>query len=69
MPHTAFRGQTPDEIYFGTGEHVPAALEAAHREARNQRLAEHRAVHCGVCVPTASPPKDAPPTSEAVRFQ
>ena len=29
LPHSAFRGQTPDEMYFGTGEHVPDTLEAA----------------------------------------
>ena len=23
VPHSAFRGQTPDEVYFGTGDHVP----------------------------------------------
>ena len=27
-PHAAFRGQTPDEMYFGTGEAIPAALAA-----------------------------------------
>jgi hypothetical protein len=26
LPHSAFRGQTPDETYFGTGEAVPADL-------------------------------------------
>ena len=25
-PHSAFRGQTPDEMYFGTGDAVPADL-------------------------------------------
>jgi hypothetical protein len=24
LPHSAFHGQTPDEMYFGTGEAVPA---------------------------------------------
>jgi len=61
MPHAACGGQTPDEIYFGTGEHVPVELEAARRQARRQRLAENRAVHCAVCVPTGSPPMNAPP--------
>ena len=23
LPHSAFRGQTPDEMYFGTGDAVP----------------------------------------------
>jgi transposase InsO family protein len=25
MPHSAFRGQTPDGVYFGTGNHVPSS--------------------------------------------
>jgi hypothetical protein len=24
LPHSAFRGQTPDEMYFGIGDTVPA---------------------------------------------
>jgi transposase InsO family protein len=63
MPHAAFRGQTPDEVYFGAGDRVPAQLAAAHREARKQRLVKNRAIQCGVCAPTASPP-----TSEALGF-
>ena len=26
LPHSAFRGQTPDEMYFGTGDAVPACV-------------------------------------------
>ena len=26
LPHSAFSGQTPDEMYFGTGGHVPRCL-------------------------------------------
>src|SRR4029434_4941740 len=26
LPHSAFRGQTPDEMYFGTGDAVPGDL-------------------------------------------
>lgn len=33
LPHSAFAGQTPDEMYFGTGGDVPAQLVAA-RKAR-----------------------------------
>jgi putative transposase len=51
MPHLAFLGQTPDEIYFVTGDHVPAELKAAHHAARERRLAENRAVGCTVCGP------------------
>jgi hypothetical protein len=49
LPHAAFRGQTPDEMYFGTGAAVPEELEAARREARQARLAANRMRTCGVC--------------------
>ena len=44
LPHSVFRGQTPDEMYFGTGGHVPGELEAAKKEARRARLGENRRV-------------------------
>jgi hypothetical protein len=69
MPHSAFRGQTPDEMYFGTGERLPAALAAAHGAARHQRLAENRAARCRVCVPTDPPVMIAWPATEALQFQ
>ena len=34
IPHAAFRGQTPDEMYFGTGERVPEQLERATSSMR-----------------------------------
>jgi putative transposase len=34
MPHSAFKGQTPDEMYFGTGRAVPAELATARENAR-----------------------------------
>jgi len=49
LPHSAFRGQTPDEMHFGTGDGVPAQLEAARAEARRQRLEDNRARTCAVC--------------------
>ena len=50
VPHAAFDGQTPDEMYFGTGEHVPAALAIARTDARRRRLEVDRTVRCAVCV-------------------
>ncbi|MCG3133002.1 MAG: hypothetical protein HMLKMBBP_00088 [Planctomycetes bacterium] len=50
LPHSAFDGQTPDEMYFGTGGHVPAVLEVAKSAARRRRLEVHRAARCAVCV-------------------
>ena len=33
LPHSAFRGQTPDEMYYGRGAQVPDQLAEARREA------------------------------------
>jgi putative transposase len=49
LPHSALSGETPDERYFGTGEHVARQLEAARAAARNARLEANRAAACGVC--------------------
>ena len=38
LPHSAFRGQTSDEMYFGTGDAVPADLKARAAAARRTRL-------------------------------
>jgi len=49
LPHAAFRGQTPDEMYFGTGTDVPKQLETARATARQTRLAANRALRCQSC--------------------
>ena len=51
MPHSAFRGQTPNEIYFGTGGSVADELAAARTRARRKRLAVNRVMSCSVCEP------------------
>ncbi len=33
LPHSAFRGQTPDEMYFGTGDNIPDQLEEVRATA------------------------------------
>jgi hypothetical protein len=38
MPHNAFEGQTPDEMYFGRGEAVPDELAKKTQEARRSRI-------------------------------
>jgi len=48
-PHSAFRGQTPDEIYSGRGQGVPEQIECANRQVRAARLETNRAASCGVC--------------------
>ena len=49
LPHSAFQGQTPDEMYSGTGDEVPGNLPAAKQDARRRRLEVNRAARCGVC--------------------
>jgi len=38
LPHSAFRGQTPDEMYFGNGDAVPADLTVRAAAARQARI-------------------------------
>jgi len=49
LPHAAFHGQTPDEMYFGTGGDVPKQLAAAKVAAQQARLTANRAVRCQSC--------------------
>jgi transposase InsO family protein len=51
LPRAAFRGQTPDERYFGTGHRVPEEPEAARQAARRQRLDTNRQTTCPRCEP------------------
>jgi hypothetical protein len=54
LPHSAFRGQTPDEMYFGTGNDIPAELEAARITARQSRIEANRSMSCKTCEPLTS---------------
>ena len=49
LPHSAFRGRTPDEMYFGTGMAVPAELasRAAAELSHDGLLSAH---NCRVTV-------------------
>jgi transposase InsO family protein len=49
MPHSAFNGQTPDEVYFGTGSAVVAKLASGRALARDARMTRNRRARCGVC--------------------
>ena len=49
LPHSAFHGQTPDEMYFGTGGRVPAELVAALQKARQARVEANRKRTCSAC--------------------
>jgi len=51
LPHSAFLGQTPDEMYFGTGKRVPKQLETARQAARQARMEANRNSSCQICEP------------------
>jgi hypothetical protein len=49
LPHSALRGQTPDEMYFGTGDAVPADLTGRAATARRARVEANRSAACETC--------------------
>ena len=49
LPHSAFHGQTPNEMYFGTGDVVPADLRSGAAAARRTRLDANRSASCERC--------------------
>jgi hypothetical protein len=49
LPHSVFRGQTPDEMYFGTGGGVPADLTSGAAAARRTRAEANRCAACATC--------------------
>jgi hypothetical protein len=49
MPHHAFVGQTPDEIYFGRADGVRDHLAAARHQARRARMEANRGESCHAC--------------------
>ena len=59
LPHSAFSGQTPDEMYFGTGEHVPNELQFDRKAACRARIRFQRSLSCAVCEDEALQFEDA----------
>jgi hypothetical protein len=49
IPHAAFNGQTPEEIYFGNGDAVVIDLAAARVRARQERMKANQMATCDVC--------------------
>lgn len=49
IPHASFQGQTPGEMYRGTGAQVPLQLAEQRAEARRNRLITNRLRRCVVC--------------------
>ena len=54
LPHSAFIGQTPDEMYFGTGNDIPTELETARKSPRYSRMEVNRNMSCRTCEPLTS---------------
>jgi len=51
VPHSAFAGQTPDEMYFGRGDQVPVDLAMGRARAREVRMKSNRDLSCEACRP------------------
>jgi hypothetical protein len=53
VPHSAFLGQTPDEMYFGfgLGDQVHVDLAAGRARAREARMKFNRDLSCDACRP------------------
>ena len=49
LPHSAFRGQAPDEMYFGTGDAVSADLTSRAAAAHRARGEANRSASCETC--------------------
>ena len=60
LPHTAFKGQTPDEMYFGTGSDIPEQLSLAGQRARTNCREVNLATSCNAC----HKPPDVVPLSQ-----
>src|SRR5262249_35573651 len=61
MPHAAFNGHTPDEMYFGTAPNLNAELATARAQAIEVRMAVNRTTSCGRCATQGSPAAEIPP--------
>jgi hypothetical protein len=51
LPHSAFRGQTPDEMYFGKVGDIPERRETSRKKARKERIETNRKRTCRACEP------------------
>ena len=54
LPHSAFRGHTPDEMYFGTGAAVLDELATRAASARQARQEANRTAACNTCPSVAA---------------
>ena len=51
MPHAAFNGATPDEVFSGAADPLDARLAHARDQARQRRLQHNRSRSCETCAP------------------
>ncbi|MEE9384623.1 MAG: DDE-type integrase/transposase/recombinase [Nannocystaceae bacterium] len=49
MPHAAFDGQTPDEMFFAVTDGVGEGLAGRRRQAPERRVEINRSSSCGAC--------------------
>jgi hypothetical protein len=54
MPHSAFNGLTPDEVYFGKTDGIVESLAERRAVARRDRIVTNRQSSCPEC-PRAPP--------------
>jgi transposase InsO family protein len=63
MPHRAFDGRTPDEVYFDVATETASDLRERRRLARDERIAANRSITCAMCQPcetaTEAVPREA----------
>ncbi len=51
IPHSAFRGEIPEEMYTGQGADVAERLSMAKKQARIDRITVNQAQTCLICQP------------------
>jgi hypothetical protein len=49
MPHSAFKCQTPDEMFFGNASSIEEQISKGRLEAREKRIEFNRALSCDEC--------------------
>jgi hypothetical protein len=54
IPHNAFQGQTPSEMFHGVAGNLPEVLARKRVEARELRVRENQRAVCGPC-PSSAP--------------
>ena len=55
MPHAAFNGATPDEVFSGAAGRLGARLVHARDLARKRRRQHNRSRSCETCTPAKLP--------------